>query len=153
GSFSGSASQDGVFANTNAHFTYTFSGHTTVPGFAGQLRENITYDNGTPYSCSTDIQTWSATRESQGEQTTSPPPPGSYSGSTWQGYGTHLYVSSDSKQLQDVQVNTKLCCTPGGTHYDQLPFPTRRSSDLGSFSGSASQDGVFANTNAHFTYT
>ena len=50
-----------------AQFTYTFVGHfhgTTTAGVervAGQLREDITFNDGTAYSCTTNIQTWSAT--------------------------------------------------------------------------------------------
>jgi len=67
GSFSGTGSQTGVLEGATAQFTYTFVGHfhgTTTAGVervAGQLREEITFNNGTAYSCTTNIRTWSAT--------------------------------------------------------------------------------------------
>jgi hypothetical protein len=67
GSFTATATQTGVIDNSQATFTYTFSGNfhgTTTSGqarAAGQLREDITFNNGTAYSCTTGPQTWSAT--------------------------------------------------------------------------------------------
>jgi hypothetical protein len=67
GSFSGTGSQSGVLFGATAQFTYTFAGHfhgTTTAGverIAGHLREDITFNDGTAYSCTTNIRTWSAT--------------------------------------------------------------------------------------------
>jgi hypothetical protein len=69
GSFAGTATQTGVIHNSAATFTYTFSGHfhgTNASGVeraAGTWRENITYNNGTAYSCTSNTQSWSATRQ------------------------------------------------------------------------------------------
>jgi hypothetical protein len=65
GSSSGTASQTGTVSGATAQFT--FSGHfhaTNTAGnerVAGQFREDITFNDGTAYSCTTNIQTWSAT--------------------------------------------------------------------------------------------
>ena len=59
--------ETGTFDDVPATFTYTFSGNfhgiTTagVERAAGELRENITFNNGTGFSCTTNSQTWSAT--------------------------------------------------------------------------------------------
>src|SRR5207253_2841194 len=119
----------------------------------GSFREEITFNDGTAYSCMTDIRTWSASRESQGSQTASPPPPGSYLGTTSQGYAMSLFVSADSTQLQDVKVPTLLGCTPSKTFTDQLQFASIPIAADGSFSGTATQTGVLFGTTAQFAYT
>ena len=68
GSFSGKATQNGVHGGNPATFTYTFSGHfhgTDTSGeerAAGTWRDDVTYNNGTAYSCTSDTNPWSATR-------------------------------------------------------------------------------------------
>ena len=68
GSFSSTTTQSGVIGGAPAMFTYTFNGHTHgtksagVQRFAGQFREDIAYNNGTSYSCTSNDQSWSATR-------------------------------------------------------------------------------------------
>jgi hypothetical protein len=160
GSFTATTTQDGIFANSAAHFTYTFSGHfhgtTTdgVPLLGGQFREDITYNNGTAYSCTSDSQTWSVTRDSQGSQAAPPVAPGSYSGATLQGYGLSFTVSGDSTQIQSVNLPTvRLDCTPGGTPYDHLQIADIAIASDGSFTATTTQDGIFASSAAHFTYT
>jgi hypothetical protein len=66
GSFTGSATDTGTFDSSPAMYTYTFNGNfhgTATDGterVAGQLRETVTFDNGTSFSCTTGPQTWSA---------------------------------------------------------------------------------------------
>jgi hypothetical protein len=68
GSFSGKTTQTGVEDGSTAKFTDTVSGHfhgTDSSGderAAGSLRENVTYNNGTAYSCTTGTQPWSMIR-------------------------------------------------------------------------------------------
>jgi lipoprotein signal peptidase len=153
GSFAGTGSQTGVLDNTTAQFTYTFNGQFTGTTVTGQLREDITFNNGTAFSCTSDIQTWSASRDTQGTQSNSPPPPGSYSGSSSQGQGLSLYVSDDGTQLQDVTVRTVLVCTPSMTLDDRLQFASISIAADGSFAGTGSETGVIDNATAQFTYT
>src|SRR4051794_8132327 len=108
GSFAATTVQDGVLFGAPAHFTYTFSGRFAGTSAAGSLREDVTFDDGTAYSCTTNTKTWTATRDAQGTQTGATPP-GSYSGYGG-GYGMTLYVSPDGKSVQDVTVNTSLGC-------------------------------------------
>ena len=53
GGFSATTAQDGVLFGSPAHFTYTFSGRFTGTRAAGTLREDVTFDDGTAYSCTT----------------------------------------------------------------------------------------------------
>jgi len=67
GTFSGSAVESGQVSGNPATFTYAFSGH--FHGYdssgraraAGVLRADVTYANGTSYSCSFNPLPWSAT--------------------------------------------------------------------------------------------
>jgi len=67
GSFSATATQTGVINGAPATITYTFSGHfhgtnsSGVERAAGQVRDDITYNNGTAHSCTSNDQSWSAT--------------------------------------------------------------------------------------------
>ena len=153
GSFTGTATQAGVLFGAAAQFTYSFSGRFTGTSVAGQLREDITFNNGTAFSCTTNALTWSASRDTQGTQTASPPPPGSYSGSSSQSFALSLHVSADSSQIQDVVVPTGLQCAPSQTFDDQLEFASIPINADGSFSGTATQTGVLFSATAHFTYT
>ena len=158
GSFnSGTVTETGVIANSPATFTYTLSGRFMRTQVTGSLQEDITFNNGTAYSCTTNPQTWSATRDTQGTQTTSPPP-GSYtvSSTTHQNVSPgSLYVSADGTELQDVTVPTLLACTPtynsGGDH---VQFASIAIGSDGSFnSGTVTETGVIDSEPATFTYT
>ena len=165
GSFtSGGVTDTGVIGNEPATFTYTFSGNfhgTTTAGterIAGEIQEKISFNNGSQISCTTNPQTWSATRDSQGTQTTSPPPPGSYTVTTLQSRGgvNSLYVSADSAHLQDVTVQTLLECTPSYSSgvADHVQFASISIAADGSFtSGGVTDTGVIGNEPATFTYT
>ncbi|HSS04377.1 MAG TPA: hypothetical protein VLK89_04195, partial [Solirubrobacterales bacterium] len=66
GSFSATTTDEGVLFGVPAKFTYTFSGHfhgytsAGVARVAGGVREDVTYDNGTKYSCTSSNLSWSA---------------------------------------------------------------------------------------------
>jgi hypothetical protein len=151
GGFSATTVQDGVLFGSPAHFTYTFSGRFTGTRAAGTLREDVTFDDGTAYSCTTNTQTWTATRETQGTQTGATPP-GSYSGYGG-GYGLTLYVAPDGKSVQDVTVDTSLGCTPSKTFGDELQVASLAIAADGSFSSVTTQHGQLSGGPATFTYT
>ncbi len=153
GSFSGTATQTGVMFGASAQFTYVFSGRFTGTNVAGQLREDVTFNDGTAFSCTTNLLTWSATRDNQGTQTASAPPAGSYSGSSSQSFGLSLNVSPDSSHIEDVAVATALQCVPTKTFDDQLQFASIAINADGSFSGTATQTGVLFGASAQFSYT
>ena len=161
GAFSYSGSSTGVFENSAATFKYTFSGMYGVSGFAGQLTETISYGSGTTYSCTSNLQSWSATRESsQGTQTNAPAQAGSYSGS---GETTDLggdtgsvsfYVSPDASTIQDLRATTYQLCAPSAAVFvDKIQAASIPIESNGAFSYSGSSTGVFANTAATFKYT
>ncbi len=153
GSFTGSATDTGVIDHSPATYTYTFNGQFTGTTVTGQLQETITFDNGTSYSCTTGPQTWSATYDTQGSQTASAPPAGSYSVSSLQSFSGSLYVSSDGTELQDVTVPTSLACTPSYSGLgDHIQFASIAITD-GSFTGSATDTGVIDHSTATYTYT
>jgi hypothetical protein len=149
--------ESGVIDNSPATFTYTLSGQFVGTQVAGSLREDVTFNNGTAYSCTTGPQTWSATRDTQGTQTTSPQP-GSYKvSSNYQiNQGGSLYVSGDGTKLQDVRVSTTLACTPSNTSLNggHVQFASIAIGSDGSFSsGTVTESGVIDSVPATFTYT
>jgi hypothetical protein len=68
GSFASTSTESGVVNTTAATLTYTISGHfhgpssTGVARVAGIVREDVTYNNGTSYSCSSNNRSWIAVR-------------------------------------------------------------------------------------------
>jgi hypothetical protein len=68
GSFTSTTTQSGGINGAPALFTYTFNGHvhgidsSGTQRFAGQFREDITYNNGTSYTCTSNDQFWSVIR-------------------------------------------------------------------------------------------
>ncbi|MDA0165213.1 hypothetical protein OM076_33405 [Solirubrobacter ginsenosidimutans] len=154
GSFTATTTQQGVVGGVAGTFTYTFRGQLNGTKMTGSYREDITYNDGVARTCTTNDTSWSATRESQGDQTASPPPAGSYSGTTPNGYGMTMYVSADSKHLQDIAFRTLLDCTPTiPSFYDDLGIADIPIAADGSFSATTTQQGIYAGVPATFTYT
>ena len=119
GSFSSTTEQEGVLKHLPAKFKYMFSGqfHGTgsagVVRVAGTLREDITYENGSKFECTTNGEDWSLTRESVQTEASFPPAAGSYSGTDQQGYPVTFEVTSGGTKLQNVSVPTVVVgCTP-----------------------------------------
>jgi len=161
GSFTATTTQSGVYAGYPATFTYNFRGnfHGVAPSgaarAAGTFRETLTYNNGTAYSCTSNIQSWTATRDTQPAQTTSPPPAGSYTATNPQNsYPITFNVASSQASLQDVSIPyVYLDCAPGGgtvTEPFQIAAVPLKSS--GSFTATTTQSGVYAGYPATFTY-
>jgi len=151
GSFSATGSQDGVHSNAAAHFTYTFAGQFHGAATAsGTWREDVTYNNGSATSCTSNSVSWTLSRDAQGSQTASPPPAGSYSGN-----GIVFYVSPDSSHVQDVSVSfANIACSPGTSFQDStFAIPSITIAPDGSFSGTATQSALHAGFPAQFTYT
>jgi hypothetical protein len=160
GSFTSTTSQSGVFAGHPATFTYHFNGHldgVTAGGsqkLAGQLRESISYTDTPARDCTSNDQTWNATRDTQPVQPTTAPPSGSYSGLDAQGHQLTFFVSATGTALQDISVPTVgLSCVPDGeATVDQLQIASVTLNADGSFTSTTSQSGVFAGHPATFTY-
>ena len=162
GSFTATTTQSGVYAGYPATFTYTFRGnfHGVAPSgaarAAGTFKETLTYANGTAYTCTSNTQSWTATRDTQPAQTTAPPPPGSYTALNPQTNGAiTFYVSANQASLQDISIPTVyLKCAPGGASVTE-PFgiATIPLASNGSFTATTTQSGVYAGYPATFTYT
>ena len=154
GSFSGKATEADVEDGSAATFTYTVSGHFHGASVAGSLRENVTYNNGTAYSCTTGSQAWTMTRDAQGSQVASTPPRGSYSGD-----GFVLYVSAGGTQVQDVTLaggyhNILQCISSSGSNDTSFYIPDVTVAKDGSFSGKATQTQAQEDgSTATYTYT
>jgi hypothetical protein len=162
GSFNSTTTQTGVYAGFRAKFTYTFQGSyqglnsSGVPTVTGTFKETMKYTDSAARTCTSGTQSWTATRDAQPPQTTSPPPAGSYTATNPQTDGAiTFYVSSSRTSLQDIYIPTVyMTCAPGGTEPGE-PFAIT-SAPLkadGSFTATTTQTGVYAGYPAKFTYT
>ncbi len=163
-SFSTVKTQTGILGGRAVVFTYTFSGHfhgTASSGesrAAGTYREDISFE-GSTRKCTTNNQSWSAVRNTQPTQTTEPPTPGSYTGNIPNDIGgLTLYVSSNSKQVQDVYLpSVSLECMGEGvaTAKDHLESGELKVKTGMSFTTTkkATQKGILAGHAVVFTYT
>ncbi len=154
GSFSSTTTQTGLFRGGVATYTYTLSGHLEGAGLAGTYREDLSYDGGAS-SCTSNVQPWSVTRNSQPAPPTSPPPPGRYSGANGQnGNGFAFFVDVVSSQVQDVYDSyVGLSCLGGGSTSDHLGIDAIAIAPDGSFSSTTTQTGLFRGGVATYTYT
>jgi hypothetical protein len=158
GSFSSTTGQTTVIGNAPVHVTYTFSGQFTGTNVAGSVREDISYD-GTATTCTSNTLTWTASRESQGNQAALAPPAGSYGGVTSQGWNATLYVSPNSTQLQDLTLQAlALSCTPSTPSPNPSPNESFYIASIpinadGSFSTTTTDTAVSGNAPVHVTYT
>jgi hypothetical protein len=160
GSFTSTTPQIGLVDNQPATFTYTFNGQfSSSTALAGTWRVDVSYSsNGTPLSCSTGTQTftasWTAGQTSQNIATASP---GSYAGSTENTSccSVRFYVSPDGGSIEDVDIpGFTPSCTPNGS---VSPAPIGIASiplnSDGSFASTTTQAGLVDNQPATFTYT
>lgn len=156
GSFTSSTTQTGTLQHTTAHYTYTLTGQASATTIGGTLREDITYDNGTAFTCTSNTLSWSARRDTQGTQTATAPA-GSYSGGTVVDSSTNLmslYVASGGTAVQNVTVGGILLnCAPGGTLVDHVGIDSIPIDADGSFSTRTTQTGIVGHTPATYTYT
>ncbi|MGD0395099.1 MAG: PKD domain-containing protein, partial [Acidimicrobiales bacterium] len=96
GAMSSTQTQTGVVGSDSypTTFTITFTGRfqglspSGAPLAAGSVLETARYTDGTTYSCTSNKQSWSVSRDAQPTQSTALPPAGSYSGNySGSGYG------------------------------------------------------------------
>src|SRR5206468_3339637 len=167
GSFTGTETHDGVLTITAASFpatfSYVFTGNfhavnsTGVERAAGTWKETVTYNDGTPQTCTTNPLPWSVTRDTQGSQLAAPPPAGSYSGveATADSFQTMtMYVSSNSSHIQDVTISNRLACVPNSkTVRDSFTLSSAAINADGSFTGTETHGGVLTITAASFPAT
>jgi Divergent InlB B-repeat domain len=164
GSFSGTATRQGVFGDAPAKFDYSFAGHVegaTPNGpltVAGTLREDVVFQaSGTTETCTTNLQPWTATHDPQPVPTESAAVAGSYSAGESAGhfYGFSFSVSPGGRSLTNISVADIVACTPAGSFPDssQLVITEVGIRPNGSFAATTSQQGVFDNAKAKFTYS
>ncbi len=160
GSFSSTTTQHGDYNGNAATFTIDFQGNfhglnsSGLARAAGSITETMTYsDSGTTYTCTSNQVSWSSDRDAGQSATTGPPPVGSYSGDTDQGYGMDLDVSGSQTDLQDMTVNPLfLTCSPGGAKPDfYVSINSVALASNGSFSSTTTQHGDYNGNAATFT--
>ncbi len=163
GSFSATGQQTGIIESAPATFTYTFSGHVHGggpggrPRIAGSFREDVSFDNGTSYSCTTDNQSWTSTRDETQSPVALPAQAGTYRGTNPQGLSggeVDFSVAADGDLQNVVIAATKLACSPSRTAiFDHLELAEVQVAADGSFSVTEHQAGVIEGAAATFTYT
>ena len=164
GSFTGTATQTSVKNGVVSTATYTFTGRFTSLNssgqeqIAGQVREDVSYNDGVAHTCTTGTNPVSMTRESQGSQAAAPAPAGSYSGYDNADAFYTFYVSPDGTQIQDVSVSSSyynvLSCAPGTTLNDaSFNIPDIAIASNGSFTGTTTQTSVKNGVVLTATYT
>jgi hypothetical protein len=156
GSFSATGHQNGVVEGVAATFTYVLSGNLGEKTASGSVREDVTFNNGTAYSCSTNSQTWTATRDATQSPQLLPAQPGHYYGSAPQNRSAgHIeFFVSPTGNLQDVQIEeTALACSPAKTLFDHFEMAEVAVLADGSFSATGSQTEVIEGVSANVTYT
>jgi hypothetical protein len=162
GSFTGRFSQGGMFAGSPATFTYYFAGRftaatSTVPGgAAGTYREDIVFKDNVKHQCTTNNQSWKATKSGPVPQTKSLVRTGSYNVNS-NNYNT-FSVSADRRSVQNVSIayGVTIACSPtesGVPTTDHIVIPQAAIRPDGSFAGKSSQDAVFAGAHAKITYS
>ena len=161
GSFSATTTQAGVYKGYPAKFTYTFRGNyqglnsSGVPTVTGTFKETLKYTDSAARTCTSGTQSWTATRDAQPPQTTTPPPAGSYTATNPQtGWPITFYVSSSQTSLQDISIGVVyLDCAPGDTGPGEpLGIASVPLNPDGSFSATTTQAGVYKGYPAKFTY-
>jgi hypothetical protein len=163
GSFTATTTQTGVYAGYPAKFTYTFQGnfHGVGPSgaarAAGTFQETLKYSDSAARTCTSNIQSWTATRDAQPPQTTPPPPAGGYTATNPQTNGPITFsVSSSRTSLQHISIPTVyLTCAPPGDPNPAEPFGIAAAplKPDGSFTATITKGAVYLGHKATFTYT
>ncbi|MCW3027446.1 MAG: hypothetical protein JWN81_657, partial [Solirubrobacterales bacterium] len=164
-SFAKATTEKGKLEGHPVVFTFTFSGHfhslnsSEVERAAGFYREDVTYE-GSTRRCTTNNQSFSATRDSQPTQTTAPPPPGSYTGAIpGNGTGLKFFVSGNSTHVQDVYIPaTSLQCTGEGAatgvdHLEAAEVTIKVVTSGRWFTKKATEKGILGGHPVVFTFT
>ena len=162
GSFTATTTQTGVYNGFPAKFTYTFQGnfHGAGPSgaarAAGTFRETMTFTDSAARTCTSDNQSWTAARDTQPPQTTTPPPSGNYTATNPQdSYPITFSVPSSRNSLRNIAIAAVgLSCAPGGANpvepFGMAAVPLKPN---GSFTATTTKTGVYNGHPAKFTYT
>jgi len=161
GAFTGKFSQRGIFDGSPATFTYSFAGRFTaataaVPAnAAGSYREDIVFRDNVTHHCTTNDQSWKATKSGPIPQKTSLVRAGDYhvNSNTYNTFS--VAVGNASVQNVSIGVGVSIACTPtesGVPMTDHIVISQARIMPDGSFTGTSTQTGVFAGAPAKITY-
>jgi hypothetical protein len=166
GSFTATGSQQGIFDNSSAKFSFSLAGRfrgTTRAGPAsasGTFREGVQFTaSGATESCTSNTQSWSVTHDPQSTPTNTTAVPGSYSGSWNPANGGDVityFVAPGGRSLLNVHVPyASVTCVPASASggYAPIIVPMVPVNGDGSFSVTASQKGIFDNSSATFSYS
>jgi hypothetical protein len=161
GAFAARTSQKGLFRGLPATFRYTVIGRfqaatkTQAATAAGTWREDVVTSDPS-IRCTSNEQSWTATRDAGAIPTKPTIEPGSYTGQNGQnGNGFTFTVAPDRKSMLNVSNPlTGLACVPSGSgagdHLRVLRIAVARD---GSFSARMTQKGLLNGVDATFTYT
>ena len=168
GSFNGATTEHGQFLGFSATFTYTLQGNfhsldqNAVERAAGMFHETVTYNDGIQHNCTSNNESWYATRQPQQAQTNAAPPSGSYYGANPESPGITggltFRVSASRTQLENISIpNATVTCVPGATNnWYTSPFAIStvvRLNANGSFNASATRAVQLNGFAATATYT
>jgi serine/threonine protein kinase len=161
GSFSTTVTQQGVHDGYPAEYTYTFRGNfhgvnsSGTPRAAGTFSETVTYTDTAARSCTSDVQGWTATRDAQPAQTTTPQN-GTYTGAD-PNYDIEdpITFSLSGNTLRNIAIPVvMLSCAPGGAEVEEpLSIGSAAVQPDGSFTATSTGSDVYAGHPATFTYT
>ena len=165
GSFSARASQIGVLGGERAAFTYVFAGNfqsastTGAASVAGTFRESIAFSDNTAHTCTSNVQSWQATRAVQPAVQKSVVQPGNYASRNPQNNQPITFtVSSGGRGMTNISIPyVSLNCAPaaptvGTPLQDHLAIAQATITPNGSFTAKGSQVGVLHGYKATFTY-
>ena len=161
GSFTATTTQTGVYNGFPAKFTYTFQGNyqglrSGVPTVTGTFKETLKFTDSAAQTCTSGTQSWTATRDAQPPQTTTPPPAGNYTATNPQdNYPITFSVPSSRNSLRNIAIAAVgLSCAPGGANpvepFGMAAVPLKPN---GSFTATTTKTGVYNGHPAKFTYT
>jgi hypothetical protein len=162
GAFAATTRVNSFLSGYTAQYTFVFRGNfhgvnaAGSPRAAGTFRETITYTDSAARDCTSNDQSWTASRDTQPAQPTTAPPIGSYTATNPQnGSAVTFYVASDRKALQDVSIpEVYLTCSPGDAVLtDHIQIPTVALSAAGAFSTTTSTSGVIGGYAATLDFT
>ncbi len=164
GSFNAKASQKGLLDGNNATFIYMIGGRfqpataTTTASAAGTWSEDIKLSSGTATSCTSNVQSWTATLSRELPWKKTDIAAGNYSGSNGQagnGYGIKFSVAPGGRSILNVSVPVAgvSCTSSSGPSNDHLTIAQVAVNPYGSFTATMSSTGVLNSNNAKFTYT
>jgi hypothetical protein len=160
GSFSATAAQDGMLRGLDVRFTYSVSGrfegkdNTGAATASGVHRVDIEYKDGTGRKCTSNQQTWTASRVPQAAATDAVEA-GGYAGRNSQnGNGISFSVPAGARSVTNFSLPlVSLSCTGGGGTSTPLKILQMPVNADRSFTGTTSETGLLRGVPVKSTYS